>query len=169
VSWTDADGNYYYKEIDLAADFAALKANLDADCGVAGGEDVSSPDGKQWKFIWTELGDVPSALDFGVTAEGKLAVGYDLSAAYGDELPAEMQGMYMQYMAWDYTITPTDATSGIITVSSYDHFGDVVSTYGSYSNFDGTTMTVTLEMLYLQDAVMTLAEETIPFYIEQYM
>jgi hypothetical protein len=54
-------------------------------------------------------------------------------------------------------------------VSSYDHFGDVVSTYGSYSNFDGTTMTVTLEMLYLQDAVMTLAEETIPFYIEQYM
>lgn len=72
-------------------------------------------------------------------------------------------------MAWDYTITPTDATSGIITVSSYDHFGDVVSTNGSYSNFDGTTMTVTLEMLYLQDAVMTLAEETIPFYIEQYM
>ena len=169
VSWTDADGNYYYKEIDLADDFAALKANLDADCGVAGGDEISSPDGKQWKFIWTDMGDVPSALDFGVTAEGKLAVGYDLSAAYGDELPAEMQGMYMQYMAWDYTVTPTDATSGVITVSSYDHFGDVVSTEGTYSNFDGTTMTVTFEMLYLQDVVMTLAEETIPFYIEQYM
>lgn len=170
VSWTDADGNYYYKEIDLTADFAALKANLDADCGVAGGEEeVSSPDGKQWKFTWVDMGDVPSALDFGVTTEGQLAVGFDLEYAYGSELPEEMLGKYMQYMAWEYAVTPTDATSGVITVYSYDHFGDVISTQGTYSNYDGTTMTVTFDMLYLEDVVMTVAEETIPFYIEQYM
>lgn len=170
VSWTDADGNYYYKEIDLADDFAALKANLDVDCGAVA-ETPASPDGYQWKFIWTDMGDIPAALDFGVTTEGKLAIVYDLASAYPDEtLPDEMVGKYMQYMAWDYTVTPAeDGTSGVITLIGQDHFGDTTYVEGSYSDFDGTTMTVAFQALMLDNVVLTLAEETIPVYIEQYM
>lgn len=64
-------------------------------------------------------------------------------------------------------MTATDATSGVITLKSYDHFGDLQTTEGTYTDWNGTTCTVTCEMLYLDNVTMTVAAEPIPVYIEQ--
>ena len=129
---------------------------------------VTTPDGKQLKFIWTDMGEAPAIVDLGVTTPGKLAVCYDAAAVYGAEnLPAEMVGMYMQYLAWDYKVEATDATSGVFTISALDHFGELVETQGTYAEWNGTTCVVNFEMLMISNVTMTVAEETIPVYIEQ--
>jgi hypothetical protein len=110
----------------------------------------------------------PAIVDLGVTTPGKLAVCVDLAALYGEDgIPAEMVGMYMQYMAWDYRVEATDATSGVVTISSLDHFGELVETQGTYSEWNGTTCVVNFEMLMLENVTMTVAEQTVPVYIEQ--
>ena len=129
---------------------------------------VTTPDGKQLKFIWADMMNAPSIVDLGVTTPGKLAICYDLAAVYGEEgLPEEMIGKYMQYMAWDYRVEATDAASGVFTIIGQDHFGDIVETQGTYTEWNGTTCVVNFEMLYLENVTMTVAEETIPVYIEQ--
>ena len=129
---------------------------------------VTTPDGKQLKFTWEDMYGAPSIIDLGVTTPGKLAVCVDLAAIYGEDgIPAEMVGMYMQYMAWDYKVEATDATSGVFTISALDHFGELVETQGTYSEWNGTTCVVNFEMLMLSNVTMTVAEETIPVYIEQ--
>ena len=129
---------------------------------------VTTPDGKQLKFAWEDMYGAPSIIDLGVTTPGKLAVCVDLAALYGEDgIPAEMVGMYMQYMAWDYKVEATDATSGVFTISALDHFGELVETQGTYAEWNGTTCVVNFEMLMLSNVTMTVAEETIPVYIEQ--
>ena len=86
-----------------------------------------------------------------------------------ENLPAEMVGMYMQYMAWEYEVVATDATSGVIRVFATDHFGDVVSSEGTYTDWNGTTCVVNLDVLMLSDVTMTVSEEVLPVYIEQMM
>ena len=170
VSWKDADGNYYYKEYNMQPELQKLSDKLTEMIGGGATEEpaeLSTPDGTQLSFVWEEMDDAPAVLDFGVTTEGMLAVGYDLAAVYGDNLPAEMQGVYMQYMAWEYEVEATDATSGVITIYSTDHFGDTVSTEGTYSDWDGESCVVNFEMLMLEDVTMTVAAEPIELYIEQ--
>ena len=129
---------------------------------------VTTPDGKQLKFIWADMMNAPSIVDFGVTTPGKLAICYDLAAVYGEEgLPEEMIGKYMQYMAWDYRVEATDAASGVFTIIGQDHFGEIVETQGTYTEWNGTTCVVNFEMLYLENVTMTVAEEPVPVYIEQ--
>ena len=129
---------------------------------------VTTPDGKQLKFIWTDMMNAPSIVDLGVTTPGKLAICYDLAAVYGEEgLPEEMIGKYMQYMAWDYRVEATDAASGVFTIIGQDHFGEIVETQGTYTEWNGTTCVVNFEMLYLENVTMTVAEEPVPVYIEQ--
>ena len=129
---------------------------------------VTTPDGKQLKFIWADMMNAPSIVDLGVTTPGKLAICYDLAAVYGEEgLPEEMIGKYMQYMAWDYRVEATDAASGVFTIIGQDHFGEIVETQGTYTEWNGTTCVVNFEMLMLENVTMTVAEETIPVYIEQ--
>ena len=129
---------------------------------------VTTPDGKQLKFAWEDMYGAPSIIDLGVTTPGKLAVCVDLAALYGEDgIPAEMVGMYMQYMAWDYKVEATDATSGVFTISALDHFGELVETQGTYAEWNGTTCVVNFEMLMLSNVTMTVAEETVPVYIEQ--
>ena len=129
---------------------------------------VTTPDGKQLKFIWADMMNAPSIVDLGVTTPGKLAMCYDLAAVYGEEgLPEEMIGKYMQYMAWDYRVEATDAASGVFTIIGQDHFGEIVETQGTYTEWNGTTCVVNFEMLMLENVTMTVAEETIPVYIEQ--
>ena len=129
---------------------------------------VTTPDGKQLKFVWADLGEAPAIVDLGVTTPGKLAICYDAAAVYGEEnLPAEMIGMYMQYMAWDYKVEATDATSGVLTISALDFFGEVTETTGTYTEWNGTTCVVNFEMLMLENVTMTVAEQAIPVYIEQ--
>lgn len=158
VSWSDADGNYYYKEYALQAELQKLADEMK--------EYLASPDGKQLAFTWEEMQGAPSCLDFGVTTEGQFAVAYDMAAVYGDNLPAEMAGMYMQYMAWEYEVTPADAHSGTIVIKSYDMYGDLQTTEGTYSDWYGSSCKVTFEMLYLDNTEMTVATEKIPLYIE---
>ena len=129
---------------------------------------VTTPDGKQLKFIWADMMNAPSIVDLGVTTPGKLAICYDLAAVYGEEgLPEEMIGKYMQYMAWDYRVEATDAASGVFTIIGQDHFGEIVETQGTYTEWNGTTCVVNFEMLMLENVTMTVAEQTVPVYIEQ--
>ena len=129
---------------------------------------VTTPDGKQLKFVWADMMNAPSIVDLGVTTPGKLAICYDLAAVYGEEgLPEEMIGKYMQYMAWDYRVEATDAASGVFTIIGQDHFGEIVETQGTYTEWNGTTCVVNFEMLMLENVTMTVAEQTVPVYIEQ--
>lgn len=128
----------------------------------------ATPDGKQLKFAWADMMDAPSILDLGVTTPGKLAVCYDMAAVYPeDSIPAELIGMYMQYGAWDYEVVATDATSGVLKISSTDFFGDVVTSEGTYTDWNGTSCKVTFDMLMLENVEMTVADEKLPVYIEQ--
>lgn len=158
VSWKDADGNYYYKEISLAEECEEMKAIIDL---------ALAPNNIQLSFTWTDMYDAPSCLDLGLTTPGYFAVAFDLAAMYGDQLPPEMVGLYMQYMAWEYTVEPTDATSGKFIIMSLDHFGDPVTTEGTYSEWNGTTCVVDFPMLYLEGVTMTVVEEPYTLYIEQ--
>ena len=156
VSWKDAEGNYYYKEVSLANEVAAMNAALNLACG------------KQLTFVWEDMGGYPACLDFGYTTPGYLAIAYDMVSAYGpDALPAEMHGLYAQYMAFEYTVTPADATSGVITIMSTNMYGEVQKAEGTYSNWNGTTCVINLETLMLFEVEMKVSTEEIPFYIEQ--
>jgi len=159
MTWIDAEGNFCYQETDLTPSYAEMKSVLDA----------AIIDGRQLKFTWEDMGSAPSCLDLGVTTPGYLSVAYDMFAVYGEDagLPEEMRGMYMQYMGWEYEIKPTDSTSGTFVIKSTDMYGDVQTSEGAYAEYDGATCKVTFEMLYLDGAVMTVANELIPLYIEQ--
>lgn len=166
ASWKDAEGNYYYTEVPFQDKMQYYHDKMYA--MIFGEQVATTPDGKQLTFVWEDMMGAPACLDLGVTTPGQLAVCYDVAAVYGEEgLPEEMIGQYMQYMSWEYEVTATDATSGVITIKSYDHFGDVQTAEGTYAEWDGTTCKVTFEMLYLEDVTMTVATETIPVYIEQ--
>jgi len=166
VSWKDAEGALYYKQYDLQDDMQYYADKMNAMLGL-GEQELPTPDGKQLTFTWVDMMEAPSVLDFGVTTPGKLAVAYDIMAVYGEEagIPEEMR--WMQYMAWDYEVEATDATSGVITIMSTDHFGDTVTTEGTYTDWDGTSCVVNFEMLMLENVTMTVATEPIPVYIEQ--
>jgi hypothetical protein len=166
VSWTDADGNYYYKEIDLADDFAALKANLDADCGVAGGDEISSPDGKQWAFDWTEYAvlmgveSMPACIDLGVSTPDYFMVGIDYEALFG----AEAAGMWMAGLEAYFEIETVSETSGKIWLSQYDFVtGELArtETYIEYYDLTETTCTFNAPDLMLTNVQTTLMEETV--------
>ena len=158
VSWKDAEGNYYYKEISLAEECEEMKAIIDL---------ALAPNNIQLSFTWEDMYGAPSCLDLGLTTPGYFAVAFDLAAMYGDQLPPEMVGLYMQYMAWEYTVEPTDATSGKFIIMSLDHFGDPVTTEGTYSEWNGKTCVVDFPMLYLEGVTMTVVEEPYTLYIEQ--
>lgn len=164
VSWTDADGNYYYKEVDLSEDLAALKANLDADLGL-GEEETATPDGKIWVFDWVGFG-VPAVWDFGTTEEGVLHIAYDLAAAYDDETLA---GQYMSYNNFQYTVTPTDATSGTVDVIAVDPFtGIEQATSFTYTDLTETSCTFLTSGLIGEDTYCTLVTETITVVPNEY-
>lgn len=79
-------------------------------------------DGKQWTTVIAdeEQGDSGFCLDFGVTVEGQAIV-------YNFTLSDNKFAMGAQYMAGDYEITATGATSGEITVMEY--YGECVYKY----------------------------------------
>ena len=68
-----------------------------------------SIDGKQWTAAWDAMGGVDCVIDLGVTTPGTLYIAYDASD-FG--LPG-----YATYFTGTYTITETDATSGVITLT----------------------------------------------------
>ena len=103
-----------------------------------------SIDGKRWQlpmsFSLATLGqEVPCFVDMGVYAPGKLFVAADLEAVYGPDAAGYAQAVIAPM---DYTVEATDATSGVITVTTVDHFGDAVSVTLPYSNLTSEGVTI---------------------------
>ena len=165
VSWKDAEGTVYYMDIDVQPELQKLADRMTR--MINGEPEITTPDGKQLRFTWADMFDAPSVLDLGVTTPGYATVAYDMIALYGEEagIPEEMR--WMQYAAWEYEVVATDATSGVIKIMSTNMFGEVSTTEGNYTEWDGTSCTVDFEMLMLEDVAMTVSGELIPVYIEQ--
>ncbi len=121
VSWKDAAGNYYYKEIDLSAEFETMFANLllsaTPDEAV-----TATPAGKQWGFVTVdEEAFIPAGmnavLDFGVSAPGSFVFGVETEP-----------GMYVDAMGGMMALTaefkPVTATCGALILSGLQGFDD---------------------------------------------
>ena len=103
-----------------------------------------SIDGKRWQlpmsFSLATLGqEVPCFVDMGVYAPGKLFAAADLEAFYGPEAAGYAQTVIAPV---DYTVEATDATSGVITVTALDYFGEAVLVTLPYSNLTAEGVTI---------------------------
>ena len=154
VSWTDADGNYYYKHYNLQKELQKLYADI-------------TPDGKQWDFDWSDMGmmmgleHMYSVFDFGVSAPNYFMAGVDYEAIYGPDAA----GMWVANIEGYYEIELTDETSGKIWLLQPDwESGDLVRVmYIEYYDYTGTTCTFNdpNEAFYLNDVKATLRTETV--------
>jgi hypothetical protein len=86
--------------------------------------------GKQWLFSWDAMG-VPAMLDLGVSAEDYCYIAYDATAM-------GMEG-YVEYIGAAYTVTPTDETSGVITLVTYNMYGEPQTMDIAYSELTETS------------------------------
>ena len=129
VSWKDAEGTVYYMDVDVQPELQKLADKMTA---MIGGETEAelSVDAKQWVFAWEEM-DVDALLDFGVAAEDYFYLAYD-ATAYG------MPG-YVEYIGSEYSVTAEDATSGVITLVTYNMFGEEITMDIEYSELTATT------------------------------
>ena len=131
-------------------------------------EIVDTPAGKQLKFTWADM-NCPAALDFGVGVPGKFCLIYDMFAAYGENLPAEMRGMYEPYgsMTFDFAVFPTSKTSGKFEAYQESMLGERQSAVGTYSEWNGTTCVVNFETFMVENQTMTVSETPINVYFQQ--
>lgn len=167
VSWKDAEGKYYYKEISLEQEFAIMYANLQYEFNDSFVEVTADPTNVQWDFVWADMMNAPAAIDVDVTQDGYLWVVYDMAAVYGeDSLPAELVGKYMAYMGWEYELIPATETCGTIQLASTDHFGEVVTTNVYYKDLTADSCVFTAEMLYLSNQKCTKAATAHEVYVE---
>ena len=105
-----------------------------------------SLDGKQWlmpaDFALGIVGQATDVVaDLGVTAPGYLLFGASLEPIYGPDAAGQWQSIMSPL---PYTISATDATSGVIAIVSTDHFGDVQTINLPYSNLTATSVTIDL-------------------------
>lgn len=130
VSWNDANGNYYYKEISLAQEFAIMKANLDHKNNGTVLTATNTPSGKQWTFFWDDM-QTTMLIDLGVSLEDTFVFAYDVVSQGAPEgYP------YQIYNKLEYSIIPAGETCGSILATSYDVVGEPISNY--YPYFDLT-------------------------------
>ena len=111
-----------------------------------GAAEALSLDGKQWlmpaDFALAVVGQATDVVaDLGVTAPGSLIFGASLEPIYGAAAAGQWQ-MVMDPLP--YTVTATDATSGVISVEQTDHFGDKTTINLAYSNLTETSVTIDL-------------------------
>ena len=148
VSWKDAEGNLYYKEYQLQesmqyyADLMLAKIY-----GETEPEEPAEPaeltlEGKQWIFTWEAMG-CTAMVDFSVSKENYLYIAYD-ATDYGNE-------GYVEYIGAEYTVTPTDETSGVVTLMSYNMYGELMTMNLMYSNLTETTCDFFCQEIYLLD------------------
>ena len=135
VSWKDAEGNVYYMDIDVQPELKKLADRMTA---MINGEELPAelptPDGKQWAFTWMQMGGVPTVLDFGVTTEGQCVVAYDPAV-----MGAPEGTPYQIYNMLAYEFEATDATSGKLTLTTVNMFGEELSQEFEYSNLTETS------------------------------
>ena len=146
VSWKDADGNLYYDEypvqesLEYYADLMRVKIYGEP-------EEPEEPaeltlEGKQWIFTWEAMG-CTAMVDFSVSKENYLYIAYD-ATDYGYE-------GYVEYIGAEYTVTPTDETSGVVTLMSYNMYGELMTMNLMYSNLTETTCDFFCQEIYLLD------------------
>lgn len=160
VSWVDAAGKYYYKEYNVQEDLEKLYDDMLQRMGGASTAELSV-DGKQWVFNWSEfaalyeLDELGALLDFGVSAEDYFYFAYDTTVMGGPG--------YVEYAGSpEYTVTPTDATSGVVTLIARDSVGDIAQTMEiEYSDLTETTCHFTCETL-MFDADATVSDVVLP-------
>ena len=158
VSWKDADGNMYYMDYDLQE---SMQYYADKMYRMIHGESEPvelSVDGKQWIFSWDAMG-VTGMLDFGVSAENYFYLAYD-ATAYG------MEG-YVEYIGSEYSVTPADETSGVITLVTYNMFGEPITMDIAYSGLTETSCSFVNTDVMLCDlegnpVVATVSDEVLP-------
>ena len=141
--FTDADGKY--------GELAKVQC--------APQKSYPSPDGKQLTFGWSAMEGAPALLDFGVANDGKIVVGLDYNTIYGEQVLPE--NTYAIYNMWTYAVYPMSATEGTFEVFTTDHFGDVISAAGTYSDWNGASCKVSFESLMLEDVEMTVSSTEI--------
>ena len=158
VSWKDAEGNMYYMDYDLQE---SMQYYADKMYSMIHGEPEPvelSVDGKQWIFSWDAMG-VTGMLDFGVSAENYFYLAYD-ATAYG------MEG-YVEYIGSEYSVTPADETSGVITLVTYNMFGEPITMDIAYSGLTETSCSFVNTDVLLCDlegnpVVATVSDEVLP-------
>ena len=141
VSWKDAEGNVYYKDFELQESMQYYADLMLAMIYGEGGDDeepatLPTPDGKQWVFNWTAMGmgDMNAVLDFGVSMPGSCVVAYDPAV-----LGAPEGTPYEIFNVINYSFEATDATSGTISLVSYNMYGEEISQQFEYSNLTETS------------------------------
>jgi hypothetical protein len=130
--------------------------------GLKPGETPAAPvdvdiDGKQWVFTWNAL-SASCVVDLGVTEPGVAILAYDMAA-----LDPDYAGIYFPYMIGSYTITKTDGTSGVVTLTDLES-GDSIDI--PYSNATETTVHLATMALLEEDIDCTLAASKIDIYME---
>ncbi len=165
VAWEDAEGNYYYKEYNVSEFMAPAIEAMDKATGNVAALEVG---GKQWllpaSLAANEMivgAEARSVLDLGVTAEGSLLYGISYEDIYG----SDAAGIWMNYGSMGaYTVEATDATSGVIKMTTYNHFEEEIITEIPYQNLTETTCEFNLENLLFVEGYQTatLSEEVIP-------
>ena len=160
VSWKDAEGTVYYMDIDVQPELQKLADRMTAMINGGSVEESTNPDGKQLVFYWEDMGS-NTCIDLGLTTPGTLHVAADVSEYY-----PELGGMWMGAYSWEYELAETDSTSGVITVTAYNMWGEPEEGYILYSDYDGNTCKLSCDFLGLEDVEATVSTETISLYIE---
>lgn len=138
VSWKDAEGNFYYMDVDVQPELQKLADRMTMMINGESGDDEPSelptPDGKQWAFTWMQMGGVPTVMDFGVTLDGQCVVAYDPAV-----MGAPEGTPYQIYNMVGYEFVATDATSGKLILTTTNMFGEELSQEFTYSDLTETS------------------------------
>ena len=153
LSWVDAEGNYYYKEVSLANEFAGMKNTLNLAFG-----------GAQYAFNWEAfaqmygMAELPSVVDLGGTTPNYLMIGYSVGA-----MDPTYDGMWMAYVEGNFEIEPTDYTSGKVWLLQEDFGTGELSRamYIEYSDLTATSCTFNCEDFMLVNSAGTLMTENV--------
>ena len=114
-------------------------------------------DGKQWQFTWQVMGGVPSLIDLGVTMPGIAILAVD-----GGAFDPSLEGVYVPYIAAEYTIAKTNGTSGVVTLTAEDQSVEI-----PYSNATETTVHLASAAFLNEDIDCTLAASKIDIMMEE--
>ena len=113
-------------------------------------------DGKQWMFTWEAMGGVSSLIDLGVTKPGVAILAFDSSV-----IDPSFAGIYVPYIAADYTVTKTNGNSGIITLSADGQTVEI-----PYSNATETSVHLASAHFLYEDVDCTLPANKIDIMLE---
>ena len=114
-------------------------------------------DGKQWQFTWQVMGGVPSLIDLGVTMPGVAILAVD-----GGAFDTALAGVYVPYIAAEYTIAKTNGTSGVVTLTAEGQSVEI-----PYSNATETTVHLASAAFLYEDIDCTLAASKIDIMMEE--